>query len=118
MNAAGGELSPINEVDRGSNPAERALVPFNLPQQFLQLIRDRAILDRYQGRHHQVESLSDRAPATQLAVRNRDARFFRSVRPSVSEAAGRYRAGLPARFVPLRGYRAPILDGADVRPPF
>jgi hypothetical protein len=83
-----------------------------MPEPFTRLLEDRAIIDRYQAEHHRVEAGIAPVPNTSMPARNNNPRFVRVVRAQTREDVLQYRTALPERFLPVRGFRAPILDRA------
>jgi hypothetical protein len=80
------------------------------------MLNDRAVIDRYQREHHQVEAGIGPVPSTSLPARNNDRRFVRTVRSQPDAQVLRERLALSQGFLPLRGFRAPILDRAGEQP--
>lgn len=111
------DLAPLAVTIPGSPPTNSSLADFNLPENFTQLIADRMAIDRYQRRYHQVEAGVNPAPTHTLGVKNREERFVRVLSPQSGAGAMEYRGALTNNFVPLRGFRAPILERAGDRPP-
>ena len=89
----------------------------NLPADFLQRVADRGIVDAYQIRRHGVEPGTSPAARKLYAAQRSAERYIKVVRSHSDPDANQYRSKLPERFVPLRGYRAPILGLADQMPP-
>jgi hypothetical protein len=88
----------------------------NLPAHFTQLISDRNTIDHYQIEHHRVEPGVIPSPDKALTVRNREGRFVRVIHSQNSEEVLKYRFALSNKFIPLRGFRAPILERAGEHP--
>jgi hypothetical protein len=91
--------------------------PLNLPLGFRQLIVDRETIYQYQLRHHQVEPGVQPTP---LLPRMRprppgNKETVQVFEPTPSHGAARFRSEFPDAFVPLRGFRAPILDASVER---
>lgn len=89
----------------------------NLPAGYRQLLADRALIDQYQLRHYQVAEGQVPAAFKPVAVPGRTGPTVRVVRPRLSASTFAYRAELPDRFLPVRGFRAPILGAASNQPP-
>lgn len=90
---------------------------YAVPVHFAQLATDRKTIDDYQRRHQRVEPGLNPSPDGFLAVRQRQGRFVRLVLSEPAENIMKYRAALPQKFAPLRGFRAPILERAQERSP-
>jgi hypothetical protein len=89
----------------------------NLSAEFLQCVTDRGIIDAYQIQRHGVEPGTPPATRKLYAAQRSAERYIKVVRSQPPPDANRYRSKLPERFVPLRGYRAPILGLVDQMPP-
>lgn len=89
----------------------------NLPADFLQRVADRAVIDAYQVRHHQVEPGLRPAPRRLYAGSAGAARFINVVHPGTAPEVNDYRSGVAGGIIPPRGFRAPILDRAGEKPP-
>lgn len=107
-------------VARGSVPTEvvtgvaaDALEHFNLPDHFEALISDRKLIDTYQQAHYRVETSQRPTPDRSITTRNRNPAYVRTIVPQYTSDVLEYWRALPESFVPLRGYRAPILSRAD-----
>ncbi len=100
-----------------SKPGQALPSDLSLPGEFLQRIADRAVVDAYQASHHRVEPGPTPAPRKMYAARSGAERFIKIVRPQPGPEVNQYRSSLPETFVPLRGYRAPILEWAGGKPP-
>lgn len=105
---------------RGSVPTEiipgvaaDALEHFNLPDHFEALISDRKLIDTYQQAHYRVETSQRPTPDVSMTTRNRNPAYVRAIVPQYTSDVLEYWRALPESFVPLRGYRAPILSRAD-----
>ena len=94
-----------------SSVATRSSVSdLNLPRGFLECVADRAIIDDYQIRHHRVEAAPRSAPRKPVVARASAERFIRVVHSQPEPRMIEYYSTLPDRFVPLAGYRGPILE--------
>ena len=82
----------------------------NLPRGFLECVADRAIIDDYQIRHHRVEAAPRSTPRTPVSARASAERFIRVVHSQPGPRMIEHCSPLPDRFVPLAGYRGPILE--------
>jgi len=90
----------------------------NLPALYRQLIADRAVIDRYQLRYHQVApGAPEPAPVRPVPPPDAAGPVVRVVTPRHDPRTVAYRAQFPERFMPLRGFRAPILAEATNQPP-
>jgi hypothetical protein len=110
------EPTPPPDSPAAAVPASSPLDDLNLPAHFAQLLADRAAIDLYQVKHYQVEPGATPVPNTTFTLRHRPESFVRVVPAQPDGAVLQYRAALPEKFVPLRGFRAPILERADERP--
>ena len=100
-------LGGISSLFGSSDPA---LEHLQIPIHFQELITDRALIDAYQQSTYRVEAAQLPAPEESLTLRNRNPRYVRVVQSEASPAILAYRRSLPEKFLPLRGYRASILD--------
>lgn len=92
----------------------KELEPLHLPAAFQQRILDRHLIDVYQADHYLTETELTSVSAQPEAVRSTERRgVIRIVKSTWPEAVASYRRALPEKFLPLRGYRAPILQTAD-----
>jgi len=103
-----------SQIDQPPAAVSDSSADLNLPGDFLQRIADRSVIDAYQVRHYRVESNLRPAPRKMVVAPNDAGRFIKVARSS--SEAGQYRAALPASFVPLRGFRAPILERSGETP--
>ncbi len=93
------------------------LAELNLPDNFRQHIRRRALLDQYSARVHTVETQIEPGVLRSLPRSRSSEQAIRLVRPETPEPVLRYRLALEKPVRPLRGFRAPILeDRNDLRP--
>jgi hypothetical protein len=84
----------------------------NLPEHFVRLVHDRALIDAWQEKHRRVAPGTIPAPVRTFASPHRAGRFVRTMRAELRPEVSAYRAGSTNRLSPLRGFRAPILDHA------
>ena len=111
---------PSASPDSTTNTTDKATVSledYHLPEHFAQLVVDRAATDEYQARRHKVEASTLPAPTTSFAAKGRDGNFVRIIRSKPGEETLKYRTAMPSQFIPLRGFRAPILKRAAERRP-
>lgn len=87
----------------------------NLPARYRQLVADRAIIDRYQLAWHQVAAGAPE-PVPVVPVPGAVGPSSRVVAAQLDPRTRTYRAQFPERFMPLRGFRAPILADATNEP--
>ena len=107
------------DLTRGSVPTEITPAPadtledFNLPDHFRQLISDRTRIDLYQHSHYRIEQGVTPLAPSYIVLRNPNPKYVRSILPEYAPAILEYRRSLPDDLVPLRSYRAAILDRAS-----
>ncbi len=93
------------------------LAALNLPEDFLQKIRRRGVLDQYSARVHTVETQAEPGVLRSLLTARSSEQAIRTVRPEIPESVFSYRQALEAPVHAFRGFRAPILDEMnDLRP--
>lgn len=85
----------------------------DLPAEFVQRLADRATIDNYQIHHHRVEAGQRPAPRKLFASPGRVDRYIKIVISQPDPEVARYRSELPTGFVPMPGFRAPILEMAN-----
>jgi hypothetical protein len=90
---------------------------FRLPREFVQRIADRVVVDAYQNRRHRADAGPGMAPRRLFAAPTSAGRFITVVHPELKPAVWHYRSTLPEGFIPLPGFRAPILEHAGEMPP-
>lgn len=85
----------------------------NLPEHFQRLIENRALIDSYQQRRYQAEPGIPPVSVAPTMSRRRVANGIRLHESAMSPATEEFRARLPKSFLPLRGFRAPMLGESE-----
>lgn len=109
-------VASASSTDDPSKSIQSFTGDLNLPGDFLQRIADRAIVDAYQATYHGVEPGVTPAPRKMYAARSSAERFIRVVRSVPSLEVNQYRSSLPEGIIPIRSYRAPILEWGNWKP--
>jgi hypothetical protein len=100
---------------QGDGPASQpgssdAWAGLNLPVRFQRVITDRALVDKYQLAHLQVEFGPPPMPVSPRIVRRRIPGSIQVFHSQVPDETLEYRSHLLKQFVPQRGFYAPILN--------
>lgn len=114
----------VRSGDQRTNPAELTRTQAansgspdsNLPEPFARTIKDRAVIDGYQLRHHRVLVGATPEPQTSVTIRNSAGRGVRVIHAELSSEIARSRHLFTNHSIPPRSFRAPILERAGDLP--
>lgn len=108
-----GRAGDLERAQLGAEAIPAGLAELNLPVDFVRRVSQRTLMDEYAARFHVVEAELESKVVLPTARHRPDEWAVRLVRPQFPDEVRRYRLALDQPVVPLRGFRAPILDEAE-----
>ena len=108
----GGILRADSVVSEREQLLLEAAEPLNLPAEFVERSRLRAVMDAYAAEFHKVANPITSTAVQPTAVYAPGEQKLKRARARLTPQVIGYRRSLEAPMVPMRGFRAPVLDEA------